>query len=386
MPPETPCGMDGRMGDGHQTILDGLKAKSRLRRLSSRSGLDFTSNDYLALAESPALAEAVAAALARGVPVGAGGSRLLRGNTAEHEALEKEAAEFFGGEAALYFPTGYAANAAITATLPRPGDLILHDALIHASFRAGLDPARIPAIATAHNDVNAMEDAIRAWRERGGCGTVWIGAETLYSMDGDRAPLGDLAALAARHDAMLFLDEAHATGVHGPQGRGLAAHLEGAPNIISLHTCGKALGVTGALVVMPEKLRDFMVNRCRSFIYSTAPSPLMAAATRAALKLAAGMDQQRAQLHKLVRHAGSLMKSLGLPASGSQIQPIILGADQSAMALAQAMQKRGFDIRAIRPPTVPEGTARLRLALTLHAKEEILDDLFAVLAAEMEKA
>jgi 8-amino-7-oxononanoate synthase len=375
------------MENSHQQALNALAAKGRLRALTRTGGHDFTSNDYLALAQSPALRDAVAAALARGVPVGAGGSRLLRGNHPEHEMLEEEAASFFGSETSLYFPTGFAANAAIAATLPRRGDLIIYDALIHASFRDGLDPARIPAVQVPHNDVTAIEDAITAWRTDGGRGKIWIAVETLYSMDGDRAPLGDLMALAARHDAMLILDEAHATGVYGPQGRGLAAEFEGAPNIISLHTCGKALGVMGALVTMPRALRDFMVNRGRSFIYSTAPSPLMAAATRAALTIAAGAEQERARLQALVRHTGALMKTkLGLAASGSQIQPIIVGADTRAVALAAAMQARGYDIRAIRPPTVPEGTARLRIALTLHADAELLDALFADLAAEMEKA
>ena len=245
------------MEKAHQDVLDSLAAKGRLRGLTRTRGLDFTSNDYLALAESIVLRDAVAAALARGVPVGAGGSRLLRGNHPEHEALEEEAAAFFGSGAdmrALYFPTGYAANAAIAATLPRDGDLILHDALMHASFRAGLDPARHRLAETPHNDVTAMEDAIKTWRAGGGRGRAWVAAETLYSMDGDRAPLGDLIALAARHDAMLILDEAHATGVYGPQGRGLAARYEGASNIISLHTCGKALGVMGALVTLPRRI------------------------------------------------------------------------------------------------------------------------------------
>ena len=378
------------MERAHQKVLEALAAKGRLRRLSGRAGTDFTSNDYLALAESAGLRDAVAGALARGVPVGAGGSRLLRGNHLEHEALEEEAADFFGGGAdtrALYFPTGFAANAAIAATLPRESDMIVHDALIHASFRAGLDPARIRTVETPHNDVNAMEEAIRRWRTEGGRGTPWIAAETLYSMDGDFAPLADLVQLAGRHDAMLLLDEAHATGVYGPQGRGLAARYEGAPNLISLHTCGKALGVMGGLIVLPRLYRDFMINRGRSFIYSTAPSPLMAAATRAALKISAGMDAERAQLQALVRHAGTVMKhQLGLAASGSQIQPIPVGDDNSAVALAGAMAARGYDVRAIRPPTVPEGTARLRIALTLHADETILDGLFAGLAAEMEKA
>jgi 8-amino-7-oxononanoate synthase len=370
----------------HKDVLDRLATKGRLRALSRNRGLDFTSNDYLALAGSAALRDAAAEALARGVPLGAGGSRLLRGNHPEHEMLEEEAASFFGSETALYFSTGFAANAAIAATLPREGDLIVHDALIHASFRDGLEPTRIQAIEAPHNDVDTMEAIIKGWRAAGGKGRVWLAVETLYSMDGDRAPLGDLVALAGRHDAMLVLDEAHATGVHGDQGRGLGAAYEGAPNIISLHTCGKGLGASGALVCLPRLYRDFLVNRGRAFIYSTAPSPLMAAVVRAALKLCAGAEQERTQLQALVRHAGEALKRLGLPASGSQIQPVILGADTRAMALAGALQARGHDIRAIRPPTVPEGTARLRLALTLHVTREDLDALFADLESEMARA
>ena len=364
----------------HADVLAKLSAKGRLRALTQTRGIDFTSNDYLGLAESPALRDAAAQALARGVPLGAGGSRLLRGNHPEHEALEEEAASLFGGETALYFPTGFAANAAIAATLPRPGDLIVHDALIHASFRDGLEPARIQAACAPHNDVGAMDDIIKGWRAGGGRGQVWIAVETLYSMDGDRAPLPDLVALATRHDAMLVLDEAHATGVHGDQGRGLGAAYEGAPNIISLHTCGKALGTAGALVCLPRLYRDFLVNRGRAFIYSTAPSPLMAAVVRASLKIIAGAEQERAQLSALVRQAEAGLRKMGLGVSGSQIQPIIIGEDRRAVALAHALQERGHDIRAIRPPTVPEGTARLRLALTLHARVSDLDALFADMA------
>jgi 8-amino-7-oxononanoate synthase len=372
----------------HQDVLDGLAAKGRLRALTRTSGRDFTSNDYLALAESDVLRQAASDALARGVPLGAGGSRLLRGNHAEHEALEEEAASFFGSETALYFPTGFAANAAIAATLPRGQDLIVHDELMHASFRDGLDPARIPAIKAPHNDLAAMDAIVKGWRAAGGKGRVWIAVETLYSMDGDRAPLAGLVALAARHDAMLLLDEAHATGVHGDQGRGLlnetmGAEYEGAPNIISLHTCGKGLGVAGALVCLPKLYRDFLVNRGRAFIYSTAPSPLVAAVVRAALKISAGAEQERTQLQRLVRHAQDGLQRLGLPASGSQIQPVILGEDRRAVAVAEALRARGYDIRAIRPPTVPEGTARLRIALTLHVTPEDLDALFADLAGAM---
>ena len=369
--------------DPHQQVLDSLASKGRLRALSPLAGKDFTSNDYLALADSGALRQAAAEALARGVPLGAGGSRLLRGNHPEHEALEEEAASFFGSETSLYFPTGFAANAAIAATLPRREDLIVYDSLIHASFRDGLEPGRIQAIEAPHNDANAMDTIIKGWRAGGGKGRVWIAVETLYSMDGDRAPLADLVALASRHDAMLILDEAHATGVHGDQGRGLGAQYEGAPNIISLHTCGKGLGAAGALVCLPKLYRDFMVNRGRAFIYSTAPSPLMAAVVRSSLKICAGAEQERTQLRNLVRHAEAHLHRLGLKASGSQIQPIILGEDRRAVAFAQALQARGHDIRAIRPPTVPEGTARLRLALTLHVTLADLDVLFADLENQM---
>jgi len=371
----------------HKTVLENLAAKGRLRALTQTRGRDFTSNDYLALAESDHLRQAAAEALARGVPLGAGGSRLLRGNHPEHEALEEEAASFFGSETSLYFPTGFAANAAIAATLPRREDLIVYDSLIHASFRDGLEPGRIQAIEAPHNDANAMDTIIKGWRAGGGPGKnkgrIWIAAETLYSMDGDRAPLADLVALASRHDAMLILDEAHATGVHGDQGRGLGAQYEGAPNIISLHTCGKGLGAAGALVCLPKLYRDFMVNRGRAFIYSTAPSPLMAAVVRSSLKICAGAEQERTQLRNLVRHAEAHLHRLGLKASGSQIQPIILGEDRRAVAFAQALQARGHDIRAIRPPTVPEGTARLRLALTLHVTLADLDVLFADLENQM---
>ena len=261
-----------------------LSAQGRLRRLAPRAGWDFASNDYLGLAEAPEMRAAVSAALARGVPVGAGASRLLRGNHPEHEALEAEAAAFFGSEAALFFATGFAANTAIFATLPQRGDVVVHDDLIHASVHDGMRNGRSEHIGVPHNDVVAFENAVRGWRARGGTGRIWIAVESVYSMDGDIAAVDDLAALARRHEAMLVIDEAHATGVLGPDGRGLAAHLEGAENVITLHTCGKALGATGALVCASRVVCDFLVNRGRAFVFSTAPSPLMASAVRAALR------------------------------------------------------------------------------------------------------
>lgn len=366
----------------HERALEALARRGRLRALEPARGLDFASNDYLGLARSDALRNAVAGALARGVAIGAGGSRLLRGNDAEHEALEAEAAAFFGAETALYFGGGFVANTAIFSTLPQRGDLIVYDELIHASVHEGLRLSKAEATAFAHNGAQACEDAILRWREGGGKGTPWIAVETLYSMDGDRAPLDDLMAIARRHDAMLVLDEAHATGIFGPDGRGLGAHLEGEDNVVSLHTCGKALGCSGALVCAPREMRDFLVNRARAFIYATAPSPLMAAAVRAALGLVRDEPQRREALHERIAFARrELSRKLGVTPSASQIQPIITGTDTSAVQLANAMRSQGFDIRAIRPPTVPEGTARLRLTLTLNTSESQTEALIDTLAA-----
>ncbi|MDB5722182.1 MAG: 8-amino-7-oxononanoate synthase, partial [Alphaproteobacteria bacterium] len=271
----------------HRADLAGLGAQSRLRLLLPRAGTDFSSNDYLGLAASPRLAAAIRAAIGRGVPIGSGGSRLLRGNAEEHERLEAEAASFFGSEAALFFSSGYAANVALFATLPQRGDLVVHDSLVHASAHEGIKLGRAEAVAAAHNDADAFEDAILRWRRRGGTGRPWLAVESLYSMDGDRAPLDELVELAERHDALLLIDEAHATGVYGDGGRGLAAHLEGRDNVITLRTCGKALGCEGALVCSARIARDFLVNRGRGFIFSTAPSPLIAAAVRESLRVLA---------------------------------------------------------------------------------------------------
>lgn len=370
--------MSGRI-ERYEAQLADLEAAGRRRALAPKAGLDFASNDYLGLASAPELKSAAEEALARGVPLGAGASRLLRGNDPEHEALEAEAAGVFGAEAALYFGGGFMANYALFATLPQRGDLVVHDALIHASVHDGMRGGRAGSVAAAHNDPQAFEDAIAAWRASGGAGRPWIAVESLYSMDGDRAPLAELFEIAERHDGYLVIDEAHATGVWGPEGRGLGAGFEGRENVISLHTCGKALGVAGALLCLPRAMADFMVNRGRPFIFATAPSPLSAALCRAALRLIESQPERRERLKGMVERLGAALGAMGLDApSGSQIQPIVLGADRRTMAVAAGMQARGFDLRGVRPPTVPAGTSRLRLSLTLNASEA---DLAAMLAA-----
>lgn len=374
---------DARAQTGHAAqarSLEALARRNRLRTLSPRAGLDFASNDYLGLASAPELREAAMVALDRGVGVGSGGSRLLRGNDPEHEALEAEAAQFFGAEAALFFGGGFIANYALFSTLPQREDVIVYDELIHASVHDGMRASRAPHIGVPHNDAQTFEDAIAQWRAQGNTGRAWIAVESLYSMDGDLAPLDDLMAVARRHDAVLVVDEAHATGVFGPGGRGLTAKYHSDDNVVALHTCGKALGVMGGLITGPKVLSDFLVNRGRAFIYATAPSPVVAATVRASLRLVAEGDDRRANLSRLVASIGTALKEkCGVTPTGTQIQPFIVGNDAEAVRLAVAMQQRGYDIRAIRPPTVPEGTARLRLSLNLNVSEiqalAMVDDL-----------
>ncbi|HWK36381.1 8-amino-7-oxononanoate synthase [Sphingomonas sp.] len=364
----------------HRADLDRLSASARRRTLRTRAGIDFASNDYLGLATSLRLGDAIRDALARGVAPGSGGSRLLRGNDPEHEALEAEAATFFGSEAALFFSSGFAANATLFAALPQRGDLIVHDALIHASAHDGMRLSRATASAAAHNDAQAFDDMIGHWRAGGGVGRPWIAVESLYSMDGDRAPLDDLLAIAERHDGVLLIDEAHATGVFGADGRGLAGHLEGRDNVVTLRTCGKALGSEGALVCGPAVVRDFLVNRGRGFIFSTAPSPLIAAAVRESLSILADEPERRDRLQALVAVAEAALAPCGVLPTGSQILPLMIGDDARTMAVAAAVQAAGFDVRGIRPPTVPPGTSRLRISLTNNATPADVAALAGVLA------
>ncbi len=374
------------MFQAHKRQLDALEADNRLRALTPRRGLDFSSNDYLGLAASSRLASLLAEGVAQGIPAGSGGSRLLRGNHEAHEALEASAARHYGSEAALYFATGFAANAALFATLPQRGDLIVHDDFIHASTHDGMKLGRAECVGAAHNDAQAFDDAITEWRAHGGAGTPWIAVESLYSMDGDRAPLGELAEVAARHDAVLIIDEAHATGVFGPEGQGLAHDIAGRGNVITLHTCGKALGCEGALLCGPKVVTNFIVNRGRPFIFSTAPSPLMAWLVQQALDIVATEPELRARLQAQVRQAEALLEPLGIPASGSQIMPVILGENGRTMRIAKGLQDAGFDIRGIRPPTVLQGTARLRISITLNVDAKEIGAMASALAEAMAAA
>jgi len=218
-----------------------------------------------------------------------------------------------------------------------------------------------------HNDLSSFEAELKRARERG-ARQVFVAVESVYSMDGDLAPLAELSELARRFDAVLVIDEAHATGIFGARGRGLAKNMSGA---ITLHTCGKALGVAGALVCASTETVDYLINRARPFIYSTAPPPCLAAAVTRALQL---VDEEPWRRERVLRLAQLAHVELNpdLPFAGSQIVPVIIGTDEAALSVAQRVQEAGFDVRAIRPPTVPEGTARLRVSINAgHSEDQI---------------
>lgn len=371
----------------HEKSLEALRTRGRYRQLMPRDGHDFASNDYLGLAGSDVLCAAAADALARGVPVGAGGSRLLRGNDAEHQLLEAEAAEFFGTGAALFMGGGFNANQAIFSTLPQQGDLVLYDVLIHASTHDGMRLGRAETRSFAHSDAEDAARVLKAWRAEGGIGQVWIAVEAVYSMDGDLAPLEALMALADAEGAVLVVDEAHSSGVFGDLGRGLAHEIAHRPNVLSLHTCGKALGASGALICGQRVLIETLINKARGFIFATAPSPLNAALVRAALQELQQNPGRREQAWQGITHAqGEAKRLCGLEGFQSQILPVVIGDDKRTMALASAMQSQGYDIRGIRPPTVPRGTSRLRLSITLNTGAEVITRMFEDLAREMESA
>jgi 8-amino-7-oxononanoate synthase len=368
----------------YSDLLHDLDSRGAYRRLRTPAGADFSSNDYLGLADCTRLRRAIIEALERGVPCGSGGSRLLRGNHPEHERLEEEAARFFNTKRALLFGSGYAANTALLGTLPQRNDLVVYDEHVHASAHDGMKLGRASGVSFPHNDVGAAADAIRAWRQRGGDGTPWIVVESLYSMEGDRAPLAELRSLAEHSDAFLLIDEAHATGVFGPDGRGLAAEFEGCDFVVAVHTGGKALGMAGALVTGSAILCEFLINRARPFIFATAPPPLVAAAMRESLNILRDEPERRSRLAALARYArAGLQRRLGLRPPDSQILPIIIGESERTLRIAERVQAAGFDVRAIRPPTVPPGTARLRLSISLHVDERSIDALIDAIGDEL---
>ena len=394
--------MDARLDALLQTRLASLNDANRLRRLrpwhwsngelhaaDGRSLIDASSNDYLGLSQHP-LVKARAAEWAERHGAGAPASRLVTGTRDITLAVEQKLADFKRCEAALLFSTGFQANATVIPVLatvggdgslcvpgiPLRGQVIFSDELNHASIVQGCRLARVRTQIFRHNDLDHLDQLLGETT-----GRKLIVTESVFSMDGDRADLPALVQLAERHGAAMYVDEAHATGVLGPQGRGLAAECGGVDVVMG--TLGKAFGAFGAYIAGSRALIDYLVNRCPGFIYTTALPPAVLGAVDAALDLVPGMDQERAQLTQNSQRLRDALAHLNYDTLGSstQIIPVVIGSEADALAAAQRLEDAGVLTVAIRPPTVPEGTSRLRFALNSTLAEPEMERLLAVLSA-----
>jgi 8-amino-7-oxononanoate synthase len=360
--------------------LDSLHEQSQFRSLTIPAGVNLCSNDYLGLAADPRLKQAVIEAVSRVSAVGSTGSRLLSGNSAEWEQAESAFAEFAGTEAALYFGSGYAANVGLLGCLLKRGDIVFSDSLNHASLVDGMRLSGATKVVCPHCDLQFLE---RALREHAGTnGSKMIVTESVFSAEGDVAPIDGLLRLAKEFGAALVVDEAHATGVCGPHGRGIAAEHNFQRELLAVvHTCGKALASSGAFVCGGSTLKTYLVNRARTFIFSTAMPPYLAGQIRAATALARESNSQRAHLQEISASLREMLAARGFNcgASTTHIVPVMLGTNELALKVASELQRNGFAVKAIRPPTVPVGTARIRLSLTSRITHQEICGLVAAI-------
>lgn len=351
--------------------------------VDGRDMIGFASNDYLGLAAHPQLVAAIAEGAQR-YGAGSGGSHLLGGHSRAHAQLEDDLAAFAGGfvdaPRALYFSTGYMANLAVLTALAGRGTTLFSDALNHASLIDGARLSRADVQIYPHADVEALSAMLDASDAQ----TKLIVTDSVFSMDGDVAPLAPLLALAERHGAWLVVDDAHGFGVLGPQGRGAVAQAAlRSPHLVSVGTLGKAAGVSGAFVAAHTTVIEWLVQRARPYIFTTASAPAVAHAVSASLKIIAGDegDERRAHLHALIERTRALLKeTCWLPVdSHTAVQPLIIGANDATLDMAAALDREGLWVPAIRPPTVPAGTSRLRISLSAGHSHNDLDRLEAAL-------
>ncbi len=327
--------------------------------------VDFSSNDYLGLADHPALIEGAKKAMEKW-GMGARASRLMSGDLEIHHRLESAIAALKGKEASLLFGSGYLANTGIIPSLCGRNDVIYSDRLNHASIVDGILLSRARFYRFRHNDLNHLEDLLKNHRSR--YRRALIVVESVYSMDGDQVPISELLELRGRYGAMLMIDEAHAIGVFGTKGEGIISQTGADAVDVILGTFGKALGGYGAFVAVSNRMKQFLLNRARTFIFSTALPPAVIGANLAAVKLLEEEPERRSRVCELASELRQALKEdLGLNTpSESQIVPVMVGDSQSALSLAESLWDAGFFVKAIRPPTVPEGTARIRLSVTAN--------------------
>lgn len=343
--------------------------------------LSFCSNDYLGLASHPALIEAACEG-ARRFGVGAGASHLLTGHGRAHHELERELASFAGLPAALLFSTGYMANLGVVTALLGRNDAVFADRLNHASLNDAALLSRARLSRYPHADLSALEKLLAASRAR----RKLVASDAVFSMDGDIAPAPELLALCEKYDAWLLLDDAHGFGVLGKNGRGILEHCALPPSrLIYMATLGKAAGVSGAFVAGAPELVAFLMQRARSHVYTTASPPLLAEALRESVRLVAGAGERRAHLAGLIDllRARLTLRRWRLIPSPTPIQPVIIGDSREAVAVSERLLLDGILVPAIRPPTVPRGTARLRISLSAaHSRQDVERLVAALLALE----
>ena len=344
---------------------------------------DFSSNDYLALSLHPDLI-ATSRKYLEMAGAGAGAARLMSGDLTLYHELEKKIAELKGQEAALLFGSGYLANCGIIPALVGRQDVLFCDRLNHASIYDGCRLSRARLIRFQHNDLNHLEDLLKSKR---GKGEALIVVESIYSMDGDRSPLKELIFLKEKYGCLLMVDEAHATGLFGANGGGVIEEEGLSTQVdIAMGTFGKALGSYGAYVAASGSMVDYLVNRARSFIYSTALPPAVVGASIAAIKIVQEQPELRRKLFDKVNLFKSILRQGGLEGLGSsQILPVLVGESSTALYLAEKLRRKNIFATAVRPPTVPEGTARLRFSITLHHKNDVLKKTAATLLEILEK-
>ena len=352
-------------------------AQSARIKFGGREFINFSSNDYLGLAGHPALGQAAREAIEQ-FGVGSGASRLICGSLQPHHELESALAKWQGTEAALVFSTGFAAAQGVLTSLLGRGDVVILDKKAHASMIDGAKLSGATLRVFRHNDLENLEKLLQWAADRGG--RVLVASESVFSMDGDHAPLAGIVELKERYGAWLMLDEAHAVGLYGPLGQGLAAAGGLGERIeIRMGTLGKAVGAAGGFICGSRQLFDLLVNKARSFIFSTAPSPAVSAAARAGVELIQGAEGQslRGQLWQRVNELRRGVASLGwkTPAEPSAILPLIVGEEAKAVATMDHLREAGFFIPAIRYPTVPRNEARLRVTLTANHTAENIEQL-----------
>lgn len=346
-------------------------------RRDGRTFLNFSSNDYLGLSRHPLLAGR-AADFARRYGTGATASRLVTGSYAAHRKLEEKLAAFFGREACLLFNTGFQANSSLVGSLTTRHSAVICDRLGHNSLLQGSLGSRARFRRFEHNDPASLERELGRAREEDP-DRILILTESIFSMDGDRAPLAEIAGLADDHGAMLFVDDAHATGAWGEGGRGLAPEVSSAELVMG--TFGKAFGCFGAYLLCSGTTKEYLVNVCPGFIYTTALPPPVLGAVDAALELMPGLEEERRRLHRHARRLREALRDMGLHAglSDTQIVPLVTGSEASALQLAACLEEHGILAPAIRPPTVPEDACRIRFSLSAAHEEEHLDRLIALI-------